>query len=62
VETRLYLDDGITRMHEQGAYCLQRVTLQGGQAEAERLGGSWPASRIRVAAPAPGVLRDAVPS
>ena len=62
VETRLYLDDGITRMHEQGAYCLQRVAIRDGHVEAERLGGSWPASRIRVAAPAPGVVRAAVPS
>jgi alpha-glucosidase (family GH31 glycosyl hydrolase) len=60
VETRLYLDDGITRMHEQGAYCLQRIVVAGGQVEAERLGGSWPASRVRVAAPSPGVLRTAV--
>jgi alpha-glucosidase (family GH31 glycosyl hydrolase) len=62
VETRLYLDDGITRMHEQGAYCLQKIVVHDGQVEAERLGGSWPASRIRVAAPAPGVMHAAVGS
>ncbi len=60
VETVLYLDDGITRMHEQGAYCLQRVVVTGDEVEVERLGGSWPASRIRLATPSPGVLRDAV--
>jgi alpha-glucosidase len=54
----LYLDDGITRMHEQGAYCLQRVVVRDGQVEAERLGGAWPASRIRAAAPSPGIVRD----
>ena len=59
-ETRLYLDDGITRMHEQGAYCLQRISVRDGQVTAERLGGSWPASRIRLAAPSPGALRDVV--
>lgn len=61
-ETRLYLDDGITRMHEQGAYCLQRVAVEGGKVETERLGGSWPASRIRVAPPAPGRLHGEVPA
>ncbi len=60
VETRLYLDDGVTRMHEQGAYCLQRLVVEGRHVEAERLGGSWPASRIRVAAPMPGELRTAI--
>ncbi|MCB0879113.1 MAG: hypothetical protein KDC46_09060 [Thermoleophilia bacterium] len=50
----LYLDDGITRMHEQGAYCQQLVTVRGGEVEVERLGGAWPASRIRAAAPSPG--------
>ncbi len=62
VETRLYLDDGITRMHEQGAYCLQRVVVHDGQVEAERLGGSWPSSRIRVVAPAPGRLHAVIGS
>ncbi len=61
-ETRLYLDDGITRMHEQGAYCLQRISVQAGHVAAERLGGSWPASRIRHATPSPGVVRSVVSS
>lgn len=51
---RLYLDDGSTRMHEQGAYCLQKVTVRGGAVEVERLSGSWPASRIRAVTPSPG--------
>ena len=55
---RLYLDDGITRMHEQGAYCLQGVRIVDGDVEAERLGGSWPASRIRSADPHPGTAID----
>lgn len=55
-----YLDDGITRMHEQGAYCLQRVVARGGEAEVERLGGSWPASRIRAEEPHPGIVGSGV--
>jgi alpha-glucosidase len=58
----LYLDDGVTRMHEQGAYCLQRVVVRDGDAQVERLGGSWPASRIRVAEPSPGVVAAGVPT
>lgn len=61
-ETRLYLDDGITRMHEQGAYCLQQLQVRGDQVEATRLGGSWPASRVRVGVPTPGVLREPIKS
>ena len=53
-EADLYLDDGITRMHEQGAYCHQRVRIHGGEVEVERLGGAWPASRLRASAPSPG--------
>jgi alpha-glucosidase len=50
----LYLDDGITRMHEEGAYCMQRIDVDAAGAHVERLGGSWPASRITVAVPTPG--------
>lgn len=42
-----YVDDGITRLHEQGAYCLQRVVALNDEVRVERLGGAWPASRIR---------------
>ena len=53
----LRLDDGITRLHEQGAYCLQRMEFTDGVEEAriERLGGAWPASRVAVRTPTPGV-------
>jgi len=61
-EATLYLDDGITRMHEQGAYCLQHVVVADGEVQVERLGGSWPSSRIRAATPNPGVVRAAVTS
>lgn len=57
---RLYLDDGATLMHEQGAYCLQQVTVRSDEVDVERLGGSWPASRIRAGEPAPGRPRIAV--
>jgi alpha-glucosidase len=53
-QAELYLDDGITRMHEQGAYCRQRITVRNGSVEVERLGGAWPASRVRAASPSPG--------
>jgi alpha-glucosidase (family GH31 glycosyl hydrolase) len=55
--TLLRVDDGITRLHEQGAYCLQRVDLcgtDGAAAEVQRLGGAWPASRVHRAEPHPG--------
>jgi len=49
-----YLDDGITRMHEQGAYCHQRVTAFGSHVEMERIAGAYPSSRIKLAKPTPG--------
>lgn len=58
----VYLDDGVTRMHEQGAYCLQQVVVRDGEAQVERLGGAWPASRIRVADPTPGVVAEGAPA
>lgn len=61
--TLLRLDDGITRLHEQGAYCLQRVAATGGEEslEVERLGGAWPASRVspRRATPGSAPVADA---
>lgn len=54
----LYLDDGISRMHEQGAYCLQRVEVVDGAVGVTRVGGSWPASRIRATTPSPGTPRS----
>lgn len=53
---RVYLDDGITRLHEQGAYCEQRIAVRGGVVECERVGGSWPASRVRAVDPHPGSI------
>jgi alpha-glucosidase len=53
-QAELYLDDGITRMHEQGAYCRQLITVRDHSVDVERLGGAWPASRVRAAVPAPG--------
>ncbi|MCW2926134.1 MAG: Alpha-glucosidase [Thermoleophilia bacterium] len=52
--TTFYLDDGISRMHEQGAYCLQQLEAVDGAITARRLGGSWPSSRIRCEAAVPG--------
>ncbi|MCW2956730.1 MAG: alpha-glucosidase, partial [Thermoleophilia bacterium] len=51
---RLYLDDGITRAHEEGAYCLQEVAVADGELTVARIAGSFPASGVRVATPAPG--------
>jgi alpha-glucosidase len=52
--TLLYLDDGITRMHEQGAYCLQRIEVRDDVVDVQREGGAWPASRVRAGTPMPG--------
>jgi alpha-glucosidase len=51
-----YLDDGITRLHEQGAYCLQQLTMVDGAVTTQRLGGAWPASRVRAAVARPGQI------
>ena len=52
----LYSDDGITRMHEQGAYCYQQLQLTGDELHTERVSGAWPSPRLRVAPPHPGQL------
>ncbi len=58
----LYLDDGVTRMHEQGAYCLQRIEVRDERVSIERIGGSWPSSRIRVSEPTLGRIVERVPT
>lgn len=58
-ETTLYVDDGATRQHEEGAYCHQRIRVHHGALEVERLAGGFPAPGLRLAAPHPGRVDSA---
>lgn len=55
---RFYLDDGISREHEAGTYCLQELAVEAGAVRVERLAGSLPARPMQLVAPHPGTASD----